>query len=533
MEKNNQRTLTIVMITTILILVIIFTGITYAFFTANNPEGSTAQIISENGRMLITYDDGTDSIVPVEDIQPSNKILVNKTFTLTGSNTTVGMNTGDGLTMQYKVGVRYTSGFSDGMMHYYIKEVNRPTDSKVTTYYVITTEEGKSENDYINQTIPGNNTYTEYVHGTFKYGNNKYTEMVTGEFPASKNDQTITFNLIIQFPDNNENQDSEKGKTFSGKIVINYDNSISTYLTKLDKTENGLEIDETEDKNIRYVGSSPKNYLNFNDETWRIIGIFNVYNVETNKYENLVKIIRNEPLGKYSWDSSDSTINSGYGINEWSQADLMYELNCDGNENSPYCRDDITNGYLSNLTDGTDKWYNGQNNEKNGTYNYDINIKKTSIDKIAKVRWNLGGTDYELSALNSYNQERGTSHISNPIDGIARTDTWEGKIGLMYPSDYGFASTNIACRNKMNSSKNNVSDCTDNNWIFNNLLQWTLTSKGMGTNIETGVFIVGSSGFVGTYNAFYFCSVRPVLYLKSTAIISGGYGTIDNPYKID
>ena len=220
MENKNQRALTIVIVATVLILVIIFAGVTYAFFTANNPEGSTAQVISENGRMLINYNDGTDNIVPVTGIVPSNAILVNKTFTLTGINTTVGMSSSDGLTMPYKVGVQYTSTFSDGMMHYYIKEVNRPTNSNVTTNYVITPEEGKTEDDYINQTIPGNETYTGYTHGTFKNGK-KYTEMVTGEFPASLNNQTITFNLIIQFPDNNENQDSEKGKTFNGKIVIN------------------------------------------------------------------------------------------------------------------------------------------------------------------------------------------------------------------------------------------------------------------------------------------------------------------------
>ena len=224
--KDESKKLTIITIATVIILVIIFAGVTYAFFTANNPEGSTAQIISETGCMLITYDDGTDNIVPVTNIQPSNAILVNKTFTLTGSNTTVGMSEGDGLPMPYKVGVQYTSTFSDGMMHYYIKEVNRPANSNVTANYVIKPETGKTEKDYKNQTVPGNDTYTEYTHGTFKKGN-KYTEMVTGEFPASLNDQTITFNLIIQFPDNNENQDSEKGKTFNGKIVINREPSFA------------------------------------------------------------------------------------------------------------------------------------------------------------------------------------------------------------------------------------------------------------------------------------------------------------------
>ena len=211
----------ILIITTILVVSIVFIGIGYAFFTANNPEGSTAQIISETGRMLITYNDGTDNIVPVTNIQPSNTILVNKTFTLTGSNTTVGMNPGDGLPMPYKVGVQYTSTFSDGMMHYYIKEVERPTNSNVTVNYVITPEPGKTEDEYKDQIVPGNDTYTGYTHGTFKNGKN-YTKMVTGEFPALKTDQTITFNLIIQFPDNNENQDSEKGKTFNGKVVVNY-----------------------------------------------------------------------------------------------------------------------------------------------------------------------------------------------------------------------------------------------------------------------------------------------------------------------
>ena len=226
MENNNQRVLTIVIVATALILVIIFAGVTYAFFTASNPEGSTAEIKSETGRMLITYNDGTDNIVSVTNIQPSNKILVNKTFTLTGSNTTVGMKTGDGLAMPYKVGVQYTSTFGDGMMHYYIKEVNRPANSNVTANYIIIPEPGKTENDYKNQTVPGNDTYTGYTYGRFKNGS-KYTEMVIGEFPALKTDQTIKFNLIIQFPDNGLNQDSEKGKTFNGKVVVNYERSFA------------------------------------------------------------------------------------------------------------------------------------------------------------------------------------------------------------------------------------------------------------------------------------------------------------------
>ena len=268
MENNNQRVIIFVTIATILILVIIFVGVTYAFFTANNPEGSTAEIKSETGRMLITYNDGTDNIVPVTNIQPSNKILVNKTFTLTGSNTTVGMKSGDGLPMPYKVGVQYTSTFSDGMMHYYIKEVNRPTNSNVTVNYVITPETGKTEVDYKNQTVPGNDTYTGYTHGTFKNGK-KYTEMVTGDFPASLNDQTITFNLIIQFPDNNENQDSEKGKTFNGKIVINYELPNATTFAE-DSWETIAKVVQSGQLDAYPVGSEKKVEIAGNSYTVRV-----------------------------------------------------------------------------------------------------------------------------------------------------------------------------------------------------------------------------------------------------------------------
>ena len=532
--KDESKKLMIITIATVIMLVIIFAGVTYAFFTANNPVGSTAEIKSETGRMLITYNDGTDNIKPVTNIQPSNKILVNKTFTLTGSNTTVGTSSSDGLSMPYKVGVQYTSTFSDGMMHYYIKEVNRPANSNVTANYVIKPETGKTEDDYKNQTILGNDTYTGYTHGIFK-NDKKYTEMVTGEFPANLKDQTITFNLILQFPDNNENQDSEKGKTFNGKVVVNYEpETIAKTLAKLDLTKNGLEVDDTTDKNLRYVGTNPKNYITFNNETWRIVGVFNnITTIDDNgneKQESLVKLIRDEDIGSYSWDSSSSDINNGSGINEWSQADLMYELNCDGTSSSKYCREDIIDGYLSNKTIGTTKWYNMPNNVQVSTYNFNKNIKKNTIDKIANVSWNLGGAIKGLSSLNSYNAERGTAHISNPSDKISRTNFWKGKIALLYPSDYGYASTDSLCRSDMSSQSNNIYNCQNDNWLFNSTWQWTLTSS-----FDNGqsVFTFSNTGWVINTTAGNGGRIRPSLYLKSDIVIAGGTGEKGDAYTIE
>ena len=536
-----NKKITIITILTVGILIITFAGVTYAFFTTNNPKGSTAEIKSETGRMLITYNDGTDNIVPVTNIQPSNAILVNKTFTLTGSNTTVGTSSSDGLTMPYEVGLKYISSFSDEMIHYYIKKISSNSDD-ITTNFV-----GEP-----NQTIPGHDTEIGYAHGTLAK-DAIYQKLVSGVFPSKTSDQTITFNLKFQFPDNGENQDSEKGKSINAAVVVNYDFSVTNYIADLysirDKDANGITIDGLQKDgtgefnmsllsnknksynvslldntladiefdsydNIRYTGLKPNNYITFNKETWRIIGVFNVYNVETNKYERLIKIVRGSSLGNYSWDTSESSINSGYGINEWSQADLMIELN---------------NDYLGTNT-GTTTWFNGQNDQQTGSYDYSKNIKDEYVDKIATVRWNLGGLSNPTKPASSlYVEERGTSHVIT--DDTERTDIYSDKIGLMYPSDYGYASSNAACRN----TTSYVSNCRVNNWLYAFGLYWTLSSLTTDGYTALSVFnnpqnLQYSFRSDNTSTAW---AVYPTLYLKQSVKITGGTGTSTNPYTID
>ena len=377
--------------------------------------------------------------------------------------------------------------------------------------------------------------------------------MVSGVFPSKTSDQTITFNLKFQFPDNGENQDSEKGKSINAAVVVNYDFSVTNYIADLysirDKDANGITIDGLQKDgtgefnmsllsnknksynvflldntladiefdsydNIRYTGLKPNNYITFNKETWRIIGVFNVYNVETNKYERLIKIVRGSSLGNYSWDTSESSINSGYGINEWSQADLMIELN---------------NDYLGTNT-GTTTWFNGQNDQQTGSYDYNKNIQDEYVNKIATVRWNLGGLSNPTKPASSlYVEERGTSHVIT--DDTERTDFYSDKIGLMYPSDYGYASSNVACRNTTSL----VSNCRVNNWLYAFGLYWTLSSLTTDGYTALSVFnhpqnLQYSFRSDNTSTAW---AVYPTLYLKQSVKITGGTGTSTNPYTID
>ena len=282
------------------------------------------------------------------------------------------------------------------------------------------------------------------------------------------------------------------------------------YIANIDRGTNGLEMDGTSGQNLRYVGSSPRNYISFNNEMWRIIGVFTVYNVQTGSNERLIKIIRNDSLGRYSWDTSYSNVNSGGGINEWSQAKIMYELNTDYIDTSK--------------TSGTTLWYSGWNYAKNATYDYSNNIKNPYFDRIATVRWTLGGAPGASSVINIYNQERGTAHVGSSSDGVARTNYWDGKIALMYASDYGHASTDAGCRSSMASS-----GCSYNNWLYiNNSYQWTLLT---GTGGADGVFVTLPNGSIDGGDAGHANIIRPTLFLKSdTKII--GTGTSSDPYVI-
>ena len=521
--KGESKKLTIITIAMVIILVIIFAGVTYAFFTANNPEGSTAQIISESGKMLITYEDGTSDILTSKDIMPSNEIIVNKTFTLTGTNTT------SGLPMPYEVGLDYISRFSDGMIHYYVKRTN--TNSNVTSDLFGTA----------NQAIPGNTSETGYTHGTLKKGN-RYVKLASGEFKANTTNQTITFNLKLQFPDNGLNQDSEKGKSLTGKIVVNYKESATdTLIAKFDSetktnevSTSGLFVDNTSDVNLRYTGANPNNYVEFANtgELWRIVGVFNVKD-STGKVERKIKLVRNESLGAFSWDAKLNG-DKYSGINDWTEADLKNELNGD---------------YLNTtLTSNKTNWYNSYWDSstskpvfrQTGVFNYTNVIKSNYQNMISESVWNIGGNSYTGSApytlnlLSQYNRERGSITYQNN-----RPTEWTGKVGLIYASDYGYASTNSECHENLRvgvtyDTANDKWDytngkCKTDNWLFKNSWYWTLSPYSGGSD---DVFDVTGDGAVSSNDAFNSCGVLPAVFLKSDILIASGTGEKDNPYRL-
>ena len=336
--------------------------------------------------------------------------------------------------------------------------------------------------------------------------------------------------------------------------------------------------DDDPDGNLRFIGSNPNNYVRFNNQTWRIIGVF----------DGRLKLIQN-PIGNYSWDTSKNTVNNGYGVNQWGPnnngytgADLMKLLNPNYENNTDLmCNSSVsvTNG-VANCGDNTDSnystglvnnslYWNASSGKCYTSGNYNVancNFSSTGLSDseskkmIDNSSWYLGSNndpggniwDGRITANVLYNWERSNnsgkqcSSGAYCTDSVERTTTWTGKVGLIYPSDYAYATAGGATHNRSSclsytvgyvsdssnpNWQNTYTDCKNNDWLLNtSMWTWTLSPRA-GSSHSYDVFYVTSAGYVSNYNAMYALSVCPVVFLKSSVLFTEtGNGTQSNPF---
>ncbi len=248
------------------------------------------------------------------------------------------------------------------------------------------------------------------------------------------------------------------------------------------EADNTLQIGAIESiTEYRYRGASTKNYVTFNNETWRILGVFPTDD-GTGKIENRVKLIKDQSIGDKYWDTN--------GSNNWARpATLNTELNTT---------------YLNNL-DSTSKSMIGNTKYYLGGYS------NSKIQKDVMYQ-------YERKIQNTTNNE--FYYGSNP-------NSWVGKLGLMYASDYGYAVSD-ECTQTLYNYYNAI--CKNNNWLFKGNNEWILPQAA---SYSFNAFIVYPIGRVNYDSVNYFqYGVRPVLYLISSAKITGGNGTSSSPYTL-
>ena len=296
--------------------------------------------------------------------------------------------------------------------------------------------------------------YSSYALFSFTKTSNNVIEGTVGELKKSGTD------TLIKLTDNKEN---------SGLYTITH------------PADSTLQIGTNESiTEYRYRGANPKNYVTFNNETWRIIGIFPTDD-GTGKIENRIKIVRDQSIGNKKWNTS--------GTNDWTTATLQTELNTT---------------YLNSLTReaqsmiGDAKYYLGG-------YNNSLIIQK---DAMYQYERKINGSTY-------YN---GT----NP-------NSWVGEIALMYASDYGYAVSD-ECTNYMD----HYHTCVSYNWLSYKVSDEWLLNQGSSSYGGGRAFYIYKQGYLEENNnndvSSRLMAVRPTLYLKSNVKITGGNGTSSNPY---
>ena len=315
----------------------------------------------------------------------------------------------------------------------------------------------------------------------------------------------------------------------------------TTYIENLYNDEalrmvNGLKKDNTEDTNIRYYGANPNNYVSFNNELWRIIGVFN----------DNVKLIRKDSLGWLSWDTSDESVNGGYGINQWGES--TYE------DGTSYPGSDLMQ-YLNKMYYGGDttvtcySWLSNKETTcpKDSKGNF-LKLDETSKSLIDNHTWNTAGVDsndvydsttYISDTSKLYKAERGTTNGKICSSGtfcndtVTRTTTWTGYVALLYVTDWAYASENEICETNYDAYDNDFL-CKKNNWTLNEGIV-SLLSPYTDSNNANLVFGVDTDNSANQSSAEGPSAIIPSIYLKSNVQIIDGTGTSSNPYilKLD
>ena len=411
------------------------------------------------------------------------------------------------------------------------KGINSSNYFEFKVYSMMTTNEDRKMNyNIVLEPLTINNNYTSFTDSNIKVyltkvENNTET-LVTGPttinklnsyviksqeetFTTSVNEHETTYRLRAWL-DYNFDADKLNKATYSYKFRVNVNNEDAPkvdYALDFAKSkvgtdglepithtiDNTLQVDNKFATEYRYRGgdSVVKNYVTFNNETWRIIGVIPTEDTNGN-VENRFKIIRDTSIGSMKWNTTDDTATDSY--NNWVTGTLNTYLN---------------NDYYNTLTSdaknmiGTTKYYLGGYNNTNMT---------------SDVIW-----QYERK--NDANKS-GYYYEANPV---MQNDASK-KIALMYASDFGYGASK-ECTKSLYNYDNDILCKATNNWLNKGEATWLLPQD---SDDSYNAFRVTLSGYVNRRNdvSNFEYAVRPVLSLSSNVKILGGEGTSESPYTL-
>ncbi len=438
----------------------------------------------ENGG-TISWNDATQKVEMKTNISDKCYIYFDKYLSVQITNVTASNITSNSIT----VNVSATPGTNQISKYYY--SINNGSSYKVS-----------SNSSY---TFTGLNKGTKYNIKVYAVDTKNYSSNIYS-LSATTDDALLLADYII---DNVYVSDGVNG--------LYYHDGVGTY-TNADQ--------EAGDNSYRYSGANPNNYVCFGSDAatcpdeylYRIIGVFDEnsdgeYNVKLIKADYTTSAMLGtdgrDYYGNYNWETS-------YYIGNMATSTIVaYSWNYDTR--------------VSSL--GSNNWTTSELNKINLNKNYLNYLGGSWSSMIEDSTWYLGGMTSDSNTSKSfYTGERNNAgYGSNPTTyGPTNANGNSTKIGLMYVSDYGYASDSRDW-NLILYDYFYTDEYSDNNWLYMGLWEWTITPY---SSISDGVFSLCSSGYLYRNSASYGYSVRPVFYLKSNISYESGNGTKTSPFKV-
>ena len=501
-EKINNPKLVVVSILVAIIVTSI--GVAFGYFVWNST--SNTDISFTVSGAIVELDDGKDitgvNLMPTNSYTSGGKNVVKKEVKVKLKEATT-----EAVTVDFKLTI---NSIDSGLNHSTFKyNLVNSSGTSVKTGNFATSKKGDSINLLTLSTTDGTLTTSTTIYTLYIY-----IDGTSGDNPSSMQNQSFNFSFDVV------GSNSSMEKTSSSSTIVNTiealddgstgDSGSGVYkvthsVITAGSSATGKEIPSATD--YRYYGASPNNYICLDNTSgtcedkhlYRIIG--SIY--EENAGQNLIKVIKATPLTNgsttyYPYDSSGSNI--------WAT---------------------ITSGtYSNNLTSGSSlmkllnsgDWWTSSN-----TY-ASYGLSATAKNLVHTSRYYLGGyNETEGVTINQwYTYERGTNKYNTS------PTYWDGYVGLMYPSDYGYAAGNNCVTNTTLYEYDN--GCKGKAWMYNSE-KWTWLMTPV-SNTNNDAFDIASSGFIdygndGVTGEGY---VYPVFYLTPTTTITDGTGTSIDPY---
>ena len=272
----------------------------------------------------------------------------------------------------------------------------------------------------------------------------------------------------------------------------------------------------------RYEGANPNNYIymvkNGSNELWRIVGLF----PDGVNGENVIRV-RKVGYEEYAYDEGGHT--TAYFNNTTKTNNKLLAYN-DAISNKNYisaipeaCSSCVNHWPKTTLYTTLSSTYTLANYKN--TVNYKMYLGSASETSSYKSQ-DLYDMERMLNNKGTAGKTSSTSYNSTTI--------FTGSVGLMYPSDYGYAVLSSDCARTIepyNYSK--TAACKNNNWLYQGSsdFQWLISPNSLFNN---SAFSVNHNGpLLDIWSVADSGSFSPVMALKADIVVTGS-GTISDPY---